>query len=95
MLAIKCGPETRSRATLRLKNLSVLRVGELMTYEIEPPRTATAKPTFNFKSGSAYFFSRDKPQEVQIRTPTVTGAIRGTEFNVNVSPDGAHRGDDD
>jgi tetratricopeptide (TPR) repeat protein len=78
----------RSRATLRLSNLSVLRVGELMSYEIEPSPTAAGKPTLNLKSGSAYFFSRDRPQEVQIRTPTVTGAIRGTEFNVLVGPDG-------
>jgi tetratricopeptide (TPR) repeat protein len=78
----------RSRATLRLSNLSVLRVGELMSYEIEPPPTTAGKPTLNLKSGSAYFFSRDRPQEVQIRTPTVTGAIRGTEFNISVGPDG-------
>ncbi|MGA2241797.1 MAG: TonB-dependent receptor [Verrucomicrobiota bacterium] len=78
----------RSRATLRLSNLSILRVGELMSYEIEPPHTAADKPTLNLKSGSAYFFNRDRPQEVQIRTPTVTGAIRGTEFNVSVGPDG-------
>ena len=78
----------RSRATLRLSNLSILRVGELMSYEIEPPRTTAGKPTLNLKSGTAYFFSRDRPQEVQIRTPTVTGAIRGTEFNVLVGPEG-------
>jgi len=41
-----------------------------MSYEIEPPHTAAGKPTLNLKSGSAYFFSRDRPQEVQIRTPT-------------------------
>ena len=78
----------RSRATLRLSNLSVLRVGELMEYEIEPPRTAAGKPTLSLKTGSAYFFSRDKPQEVRLRTPTVSGAIRGTEFNVTVLPGG-------
>ncbi|MGA3163394.1 MAG: TonB-dependent receptor [Verrucomicrobiota bacterium] len=83
---LRTGP--RSRATLRLSNLSVLRVGELMSYEIEPPHTAAGKLTLNLKSGSAYFFSRDRPQEVQIRTPTVTAAIRGTEFDILVGPDG-------
>ena len=83
---LRTGP--RSRATVRLSDLSVLRIGELMSYKIEPPRTATAKPTLSFKSGAAYFFSRDKPQEFQIQTPTVTGAIRGTEFNVLVAADG-------
>src|SRR5215471_17507430 len=37
----------KSRATLRLSNFSVLRVGELMEYEIEPPRSAGGKPTLN------------------------------------------------
>ena len=78
----------KSRAMIRLSNLSVLRVGERMTYEIEAPRIAGGKPTLNLRSGSAYFFSRDKPQETQLRTPTVTGAIRGTEFEVTVAPDG-------
>ena len=77
----------RSRATLRLSDLSVLRVSELMTCEIGPPREATGKPVLNLKSGSAYFFSRDKPQEMQLRTPSVSGAIRGTEFNVTVWQD--------
>ena len=78
----------RSRATVRLSNLSVLRIGELTTYEIEPPRTATGKPVIDIKAGASYFFSRDKPQEIQIRTPIASGAIRGTEFNVAVADDG-------
>ena len=83
---LRTGPH--SRATVRLSNLSVLRIGELMSYEIEPPHAPNAKPTLNLKSGSAYFFSRDRPQEVRVRTPTVTGAIRGTEFNISVANDG-------
>ena len=78
----------RSRAMIRLSNLSVLRVGERMTYEIEAPRVAGGKPVLNLRFGSIYFFSRDKPQETQLRTPTVTGAIRGTEFEATVAPDG-------
>ena len=83
---LRTGPH--SRATVRLSTLSVLRVSELMSYEIEPPRSASGKPALNIKSGAAYFFNREKPQEIEIRTPTVTGAIRGTEFNVLVAPDG-------
>lgn len=79
----------RSRASIRLSNLSVLRVGELMHYEIEPARaTSGAKASLNLKAGSAYFFSRDKPGSMELKTPTVTGAIRGTEFAVTVEPDG-------
>ena len=77
-----------SRATIRLSNDSVLRVGELMNYKLEPPRQDGQKPELNIRSGAAYFFSRDRQQEVQIRTPTVVGAIRGTEFNITVQSDG-------
>ena len=83
---MRTGPH--SRATLRLTNLSILRVGELMSYEIVPPHGTADKPVLELKSGKAYFLNRDKPQNIQIRTPTVTAAIRGTEFNVLVGPDG-------
>src|SRR5437016_5382337 len=54
---LRTGP--KSRATLRLSNLSYLRVGESMEYEIEPPRSPGGKPTLSIKAGAAYFFSRD------------------------------------
>jgi len=78
----------KSRAMLRLSNLSVLRVGELMEYEIQPPRSAASRLALTIKAGIAYFFSRDKPRELEIRTPIATGAIRGTEFNIAVAADG-------
>lgn len=77
-----------SRATVRLSNLSILRVSEQMSYEILPPRDAAGKPIIDVKAGKAYFFSRNKPEEIQFETPVVTGAIRGTEFNVNVATNG-------
>ena len=83
---VRTGP--RSRATVRLSNLSILRVSESMRYEIAPPRDAGGKPVIDIKAGSMYFFSRDRPQEIQLRTPIATGAIRGTEFNVTVGSDG-------
>jgi Tfp pilus assembly protein PilF len=78
----------RSRATIRLSNLSVLRVSEQMSYEILPPRQPGGKPIIDVKAGAAYFFSRDQPQEIQVQTPVATGAIRGTEFNLTVAADG-------
>jgi Tfp pilus assembly protein PilF len=78
----------RSRATVRLSNLSILRVSEQMSYEILPPRQPGGKPVIDVKAGTAYFFSRDQPQEIQLQTPVATGAIRGTEFNVTVGADG-------
>src|SRR5581483_162665 len=76
-----------SRATLRLSNQSVLRVYELTTLEIQAPG-AGARTSLNLQSGAAYFFDRDKPLETQFRTPSASGAIRGTEFNLVVDANG-------
>src|SRR5208282_16212 len=34
------------------------------------------------------FFNRDKPGEFKFRTPSASGAIRGTEFNLAVQENG-------
>ena len=78
----------KSRATVRLSNLSILRVYELTTLEIQPPQQAGHNPVLDLKAGAAYFFNRDKPLETQFRTPSASGAIRGTEFNLAVNDDG-------
>src|SRR5271157_1959043 len=77
-----------SRATLRLSNLSVLRVYELTTLEIQPPDQPGRRAVLDLESGAAYFFNRDKPSETQFRTPSASGAIRGTEFNLAVANNG-------
>jgi len=78
----------RSRATVRLSNLAVLRVNELTTVQIQPPSRAGNQPILNLESGAAYFFSREKPTELEFRTPLSSGAIRGTEFHLAVAEDG-------
>jgi Tfp pilus assembly protein PilF len=77
-----------SRATIRLSNLSVLRVYELTTLAIQPSDQAGRRPVLDLESGAAYFFNRDKPSETQFRTPSASGAIRGTEFNIAVANNG-------
>ena len=79
---------SRSRAALRWSELSVVRVSELTSLEIQPPAKSTDKPQLDLRSGATYFFSREKPTEVQFRTPVASGAIRGTEFNLAVAEDG-------
>ncbi|MEY2409546.1 MAG: hypothetical protein QOF48_2216, partial [Verrucomicrobiota bacterium] len=81
----------RSRATVRLADLSVFRVNELSTLQILNQETKERKPMLDLKSGSSYFFSREKPADVQIRTPVMAGAIRGTEFNLTVDTNGESR----
>ena len=78
-----------SRATVRMTDLSVLRIDELTTIEITPPSTASDKPSLNVKEGTTYFFSREKSREIKIETPAVNGAMRGTEFVVAVAANGS------
>ena len=80
-----------SRASVRLSDKSVLRVYELTTLEIKPPQQADHNDVIDVKSGATYFFNRDKPQETQFQTPSASGAIRGTEFNLVVKDDGTTR----
>jgi Flp pilus assembly protein TadD len=79
---------SRSRATLRWSELSVVRVNELTSMELQPPQGHGDKAQMDLKSGGAYFFSREKPTEIQFKTPVASGAIRGTEFNLDVAEDG-------
>src|SRR5258708_2230293 len=74
-----------SRAAVRFTDLSMLRVDELTTIEISPPIAAGGKQTLDVKRGGTYFFSRDKAQEIEIRTPAANGALRGTEFELRVA----------
>lgn len=78
----------RSRATLRWSDLSIVRVDELTSMELQPPEKSKTKPQLELKSGATYFFSREKPEEIQFRTPVASGAIRGTEFNLAVDENG-------
>lgn len=78
----------RSRATVRLSDLSVTRLDELTTLEIQPPAKAGNKPVLDQKSGVIYFLNRERPTEMEFRTPQASGAIRGTEFNLAVTDDG-------
>jgi Tfp pilus assembly protein PilF len=76
----------RSRATVRLADLSILRLTESTTIEIgEAPG---AKASLKVNSGSTYLHSRQNPRDLFLETPVVSGAIRGTEFNLAVAEDG-------
>ena len=79
----------RSRAAVQLSDRSVIRLGERTTLEILPPRRSE-KRRFGLPSGSLFFFNREKPADVEFDTPLAAGAIRGTEFLLEVAEaDGA------
>src|SRR6266540_661229 len=73
-----------SRATILLTDRSVQRVGDLTTLEIRPPTQPGRRLLLDLKAGKSYLFNREKPAELQFRTPLASGAIRGTEFELSV-----------
>lgn len=75
-----------SRATIRLAELGRLRMNELTTIEVLPPKETTSRAILDLRSGAIYFFTRDKPREFLIQTPHAIGASRGTEYLVQVQP---------
>ncbi len=75
-----------SRAAAKLGDATMLRIDELTTIEILPPKDASGKATLDVKQGSTYFFSREKSREINFQTPAANGAIRGTEFLLTVTP---------
>ena len=80
--------DKNSRATIRFADRSVFRVNEQTTFELLPPHNADRKPILDLKTGSLYFFSREKPADVEFHTPTAVGAIRGTEFQLRADEEG-------
>lgn len=73
-----------SRAGILFSDKSVLRLDELTTMEIVPPPAGSAKPTLSLENGAVYFFSREKPRELEVRTPAANGALKGTALLVEV-----------
>ena len=83
--SLRTGPH--SRATVRLSDLSVVRVNEKTVLEIRAQADAKGS-LLGLRSGSTYFFNRSKPSSIQFHTPLISGAIRGTEFNLAAAEDG-------
>ena len=59
----------RSRAAVRFSNLTVLRLNQLTTIEIQPPQSEGSTPTLNMGAGAAYFFNKGKTTDMPFRTP--------------------------
>ncbi len=75
----------RSRAVVRLSNLSHVRLGEQSLLPI--PATANERDGFNLRKVLLYFFHRDKPGTFRVRTPGGYAIIIGTEFSLEVDDD--------
>src|SRR3954453_10396382 len=75
-----------SRAVIRLTDLSLLRLGKETLVEIP---SASANPVLKFLKGVLYYFHRDKPGVLPVRTPTAYAVVIGTEFAAAVDNNGA------
>jgi ferric-dicitrate binding protein FerR (iron transport regulator) len=74
--------QERSRADLVLLNQSVLRLNENTTLTLEAVKEERTS-WVNLLKGAAHFFSRG-PRSLEVRTPSVVAAVRGTEFVIRV-----------
>ncbi|MDB6130087.1 MAG: hypothetical protein JWM04_1194 [Verrucomicrobiales bacterium] len=92
---LKLGDKVRtginSRAVLRISEVSVVRMKELSVFLVQPMSSGTNSSGLNLQQGGSFFFNRDKPSEIQFRTPSASGAIRGTEFELSVLETGETR----
>jgi tetratricopeptide (TPR) repeat protein len=77
-----------SGALVRLADMSIWQMTEISVIGIEAPPQPQSKLGLFIERGLGFFFGRDKRETVGVRTRTVSGAVRGTEFNVSVAEDG-------
>ena len=77
-----------SRAAVRLSNDSVVRMDQLTVLLLPEPVSPRKRFLVNLLKGAIYFFHRERPVETDFETPLVSGAIRGTEFNLAVAENG-------
>jgi tetratricopeptide (TPR) repeat protein len=74
----------RSRTSVRLSDLSVMRISERSEFEIQPLLDQKAEAEFSLLRGLLYLLNRDRPGKHRFVTPTATAATRGTEFTLEV-----------
>ena len=81
---VRTGPG--SRAAILYTDRTLHRINERSEIEVQPP-SAGQPGLLKIISGTHYFSSRSPKEYGRIETPTVTAAIKGTEFVVEVDPD--------
>lgn len=75
----------KSRAAIQLSDKSVIRLNQLTTLQIQRSATEGTRRLFLLDQGSIYFLNREKPADIEFRTPLSSGSIRGTEFCLQMS----------
>jgi tetratricopeptide (TPR) repeat protein len=86
---LKAGDRVRtmesSRAVILLSDHSTLRLGPDTLIQIPAERSNSA---LELLRGLLYYFHRDKPGTLPVRTPSAYAVILGTEFAMKAGPDG-------
>lgn len=77
------------RAAVLWTDNSTIRLGRGGLLAI--PQVTQAGVLARILKGIAYFFDRDKPGTLQVETPTISLAVRGTAFAIEVNADGSAR----
>jgi Flp pilus assembly protein TadD len=77
-----------SRAAIRTDSEGIIRLDQLSTLRIPEQVSPRKRFLINLLKGAAYFFHRERPAQTDFETPLVSGAIRGTEFNLAVAGNG-------
>ena len=85
----ECRTEKASRAYIKLADGTQVAMNEETTFVIRS-RTERAKGvTRIFKMlGGEMWMKTQGPKSIEVETPVATAAIKGTEFNLQVTPDG-------
>ena len=81
----------RSRATVALTGLYMVRLDQFTTLEITPRLVGARKPTLDLSGGAAFIFSRERHGEIDVRLPAANAALRGTQLFAQVLPGGKSR----
>jgi len=81
----------RSRATVALTGLYMVRLDQFTTLEITPGLVGARKPTLDLLGGAAFIFSRERNGEIDVRLPAANAALRGTQLFAQALPGGKSR----
>ncbi|MCC6196587.1 MAG: FecR domain-containing protein [Burkholderiales bacterium] len=77
-----------SKLALLFADETQVRLNQNTVLEIKPPAGAGNTPTLRLELGRAWTQARRVPQGLNVETPAATAAIRGTDWELEVAPDG-------
>jgi len=85
----ECRTEKGARAFIKLADGTQIAMNEETTFVIRSRTERTKGITRIFKMvGGEMWMKTAGPKPIEVETPVATAAIKGTEFNIKVAPDG-------